>query len=81
MNNASLIDNDRQQDHGDWFERGGKKDYRICSPLADLPQEITGYKGEADSEISRNPFKVFLFVDRNDTSNPRLWRRVIPFAS
>lgn len=38
MNNASLIDNDRQQDHGDWFERG-KKDYRIraASPLADHP--------------------------------------------
>ena len=73
MNNASLIDNDRQQDHGDWFERG-KKDYRIrAAPLLPIPQEITGYKGEADSEISRNSFKVLLFVERNDTSTPWIY--------
>lgn len=52
MNNATLIDNDRQQDHGDWFGRGRGLSYSRHPIL----EEITGYKGETDSQIFQNPF-------------------------
>lgn len=52
MNNATLIDNDRQQDHEDWFGRGRGLSYSRHPIL----EEITSYKGEADSQIFQNPF-------------------------